>query len=91
MAVTRSGRSSRSLRDARSTVRYGRLWESRAVMSFFIFAMGDDEILAEQFVVIADDFLKRILLEDCASELSTLGSNKRGHVHLRRTFANRWK
>ena len=47
---------------------------------------GDDEILVEQFVVIADDFLKRILLEDCAVGIVDVGVEQRGHVHLRSTF-----
>ena len=47
---------------------------------------GDDEILAEQFIVVADDFLERILLEDCTIGVIDIGVKQRGHMHLRSTL-----
>ena len=45
----------------------------------------DDEILAKQFVVIADDFLKRVPFENRAVGVVDIGVEQRGHMHLRRT------
>ena len=47
---------------------------------------GDDEILAEQFVVIADDLLKRVPFENRAVGVIDIGVEQRGHMHLRRTL-----
>ena len=47
---------------------------------------GDDEILAEQFVVIADDLLKRVPFENSAVGVIDIGVEQRGHMHLRRTL-----
>ena len=47
---------------------------------------GDDEILAEQFVVVADDLLKRVPFENRAVGVIDVGVEQRGHMHLRRTL-----